>query len=117
MVERLTVALSAGELTLPLNDPALAAAHGLALDLRFLPAIELFAQVVRGAPFDVAELSLANHIMAGAAGDDRQIGLPLFPVRRFWPALLWVRARSGIPQPAPPRGRRLGSTPPSHTAR
>ena len=116
MVERLTVALSAGELTLPLSDPALAAAHGLALDLRFLPATELFAQVVRGAPFDVAELSLANHIMAVAAGDDRQVGLPIFPFRSFRHAMLWVRADSDIHEPAQLRGRRLGITAYSNTA-
>jgi 4,5-dihydroxyphthalate decarboxylase len=116
MVESLTVALSPGPLTLPLSDPALAAAEGLALDLRFLPATALFAEVVRGAPFDVAELSLANYIMAVAAGDHRWVGLPIFPFRSFRHAMLWVRADSDLRDPAQLRGRRLGINAYSNTA-
>jgi len=116
MVEHLTVALSAGPLTLPLSDPALAAAEGLAVDLRFLPATELFAQVVGGAPFDVAELSLANHIMAVTAGDDRWVGLPVFPFHSFRHAMLWVRADSDIRDPAQLRGCRVGINAYSNTA-
>jgi len=63
---------------------------------------------VRGAPFDVAELSLANFVMALAAGDDRFVGLPVFPFRSFRQSMLWVREDSPITQLEQLRGKRVG---------
>lgn len=103
---RLTIAGSGSPLTVHLDDPALA--PDLEVTCIELPATELFQQVLRGAPFDVAELSLANFLMALAAGDRRHVGLPIFPFRSFRHAMLWVGADSNIVQPHQLRGKRIG---------
>src|SRR5258708_27719940 len=103
----LTIACSLGPLTGALADPALHVPD-LAVPVDSLPATELFARVVGGAPFDVAELSLANFVMAVAAGDRRFVGLPIFPFRSFRQSMLWVAAGSDITDMAQLRGRRIG---------
>jgi 4,5-dihydroxyphthalate decarboxylase len=73
-----------------------------------MPASELFWRMLRHEEFDVGELSLSNHIMAVSRGDDRFVGIPVFPHRSFRHSALWVRADSPLERLEDLAGRRVG---------
>jgi 4,5-dihydroxyphthalate decarboxylase len=65
--------------------------------------------------FDVHELSLAAHLALPFLGDDRFVGLPVFPYRSFLAGNVVVNSASGIERPADLAGKRVG-TPGLHLA-
>lgn len=69
---------------------------------------ELFWRQLRFGDFDVSEMSLSSLIMAIAHGDDRWVGLPVFPTRRFFHTGVLVRKDRGIETPADLKGKRVG---------
>lgn len=79
---------------------------GIDLTCVALPPWELGA---RWTEFDVAEVAVLVYMMERYYGDDRFIGIPVFPYRAFLLANIIVNADSGIERPRDLEGRRVGS--------
>lgn len=69
---------------------------------------ETFHRQLAHAEWDVAELSLAQFCHGVAAGDDRFVGLPVFPSRRFRHSSVVVRGDSVLHDLGQLAGRRVG---------
>jgi 4,5-dihydroxyphthalate decarboxylase len=69
---------------------------------------EIFWRQLHFQEFDVSEMSLSSLLMAIAQGNTDWVGLPIFTSRRFFHTGTWVRADSGIEQPADLKGKRVG---------
>jgi 4,5-dihydroxyphthalate decarboxylase len=81
------------------------------IELRFVTIPEigaLFRRTAQHAEFDAAEMSLSTLLLLRSRGDRRLIGIPVFPSRSFRHSFIFVRADSGIEQPADLRGKRVG---------
>lgn len=104
---KITIACSRNPLTDALMEPGFSAPD-FDIDYQPMPVMELFAKALSGSPIDVVEFSLANHIMAIAAGDDRYVGLPVFSFRGFRHSMLWVRSDTSIGTPEQLKGKRIG---------
>lgn len=106
---KLPVALGCGiyDRTLPLQDGTVPVDG---VDLNFIPLYpnELFRRQARFAEFDAAEFSLASHAILRSRGDERHVGLPVFPSRMFRHSAIYVREGSAITSPDQLRGRRVG---------
>jgi len=77
-------------------------------DLHVVEPQRLFRAVLRDAAYDVAELSMASHIAAVAAGRRDYVGVPVFLSRSFRHANLYVRTDRGINRPEDLAGRTIG---------
>ena len=78
------------------------------VDLNYLqiePPGEIFWRQVRHDEFDASELTMSAYIVGLSRGDDRFVGIPVFPLRLFRHAYIWVRNDSGIAEPADLRGK------------
>jgi len=108
-VSRLTLTLACGayDRTHALLDGRVAV-EGIDLNPMVVPLEELFRRQARYAEFDVAEFSLATYAVLLGRGDDRFVGLPVFPSRAFRHGHILVNARAGIASPADLAGRRVG---------
>lgn len=83
--------------------------NGVALNFVEISSVgEFFYRQARFAEFDVAEFSLSTHIMLTSQGDDRFVGIPVFPSRTFRHAQVYVRDDAGIDRPEDLAGRRIG---------
>lgn len=69
---------------------------------------ETFHRQLRHAEWDVSELSLAQFCHAVAVGDDRFVGLPVFPSRCFRHSSVFVRGDSDLHELGQLAGRRVG---------
>jgi 4,5-dihydroxyphthalate decarboxylase len=69
---------------------------------------ETFHRQLTHAEWDVSELSLAQFCHGVAAGDDRFVGLPVFPSRRFRHSSVFVRGDSALHDLGQLAGRRVG---------
>jgi 4,5-dihydroxyphthalate decarboxylase len=81
------------------------------IDLRFVTIREigaLFRRMAQHAEFEAAEMSLSTLLLMRSRGDERLIGIPAFPSRSFRHSFIFVRADSGIEQPADLKGKRVG---------
>ena len=103
----LTLACGAYDRTQALLDGRVAV-EGVDLNPLVLPLEELFRRQARYAEFDVAELSLATFAVLLGRGDDRFVGLPVFPSRAFRHGHILVNAHAGIASPADLAGKRVG---------
>ena len=77
-------------------------------ELHIVEPQRLFRAVLREAAYDVAELSMASHIAAVAAGRRDYVGIPVFLSRSFRHANLYVRTDRGIDRPEDLAGRTIG---------
>src|SRR5436309_5496986 len=79
-------------------------------DVTYLPLYpeEIFFRAFRYQEFDVSELSLSSYIRTVAAGTSAYIGIPAFVSRLFRHSGIYIRADSGIREPADLRGKRVG---------
>lgn len=84
------------------------AAEGIDLIASVLPVEEIFYRTTHYQEWDLSEMSLAKYASLRSQGDDRLIGLPVFPSRVFRLSSLYVRDRGDIASPADLRGRRIG---------
>lgn len=78
---------------------------------RFLPfpsVGELFRRMAQDAEFDAAEMSLSTFMLMIGRGDDRLVGIPVFPSRAFRHGQVYVHADSGIAEPADLAGCAVG---------
>ena len=73
------------------------------------PAVgDLFRRVAQDAEFDVAEMSLSTYLILRGRGDDRLVGIPVFPSRAFRHGQVYVHADAGIERPADLAGCAIG---------
>jgi 4,5-dihydroxyphthalate decarboxylase len=105
---RLSIAVGDYDRTRPLTD------RGVTIDgidpvFLLLSPEEIFFRAFRHADFDVCELSLSSFVLRTARGDNRYMGLPVYPSRAFRHACIVVRADRGIDVPADLKGRRIGT--------
>ena len=81
------------------------------VDLTYLPINhvgELFRRMAQDAEFDVSEMSMSTLMVMVSQGDDRLIGIPVFPSRAFRHSQIYVSAASGIERPEDLAGRNVG---------
>ena len=69
---------------------------------------ELFRRMAQEADFEVSEMSLSTLCMMVSRGDDRLVGIPVFPSRAFRQSQIYVHAGAGIEKPQDLAGRRVG---------
>jgi len=89
------------------------------IELRFIsisPPSEIFLRMLNSEEFDISEMSLSNFLIALAHGDDRFVGIPVFPSRVFRHSYVWVRSDAGIETPHDLKGKRVGIADYSMTA-
>ncbi len=81
------------------------------VDLTYLPINnvgELFRRMAQDAEFDVSEMSMSTLMVMVSQGDDRLVGIPVFPSRAFRHSQIYIHARSGIQEPEDLAGRNVG---------
>lgn len=98
-----------------LYDRTLALAAGVAgkdkvrLEYNVVPDIaELFKRVCADAEFEAAEISLSSLTSMVSRGDDRYIGIPVFPSRCFRHSFIFVRSDRDIDEPKDLVGKLVG---------
>ncbi|VVD89925.1 4,5-dihydroxyphthalate decarboxylase [Pandoraea iniqua] len=84
------------------------AAEGIELVPSVLPVEEIFYRTTHFQEWDLSEMSLAKYTALRSQGDDRLIGLPVFPSRVFRLSSLYVRSDGSVRSPADLRGKRVG---------
>ncbi|AKC69978.1 4,5-dihydroxyphthalate decarboxylase [Pandoraea oxalativorans] len=84
------------------------AVTGIDLVPSVLPVEEIFYRTTHFQEWDLSEMSLAKYASLRSQGDDRLIGLPVFPSRVFRLSSLYVKSDGGVASPADLRGKRIG---------
>jgi 4,5-dihydroxyphthalate decarboxylase len=84
------------------------APEGIELETIALSPGEIFARQLKGAEFDVSDMSLASFMIATSLGPTDFVAFPVFTARRFFHTWIFVRAAAGIEQPADLRGKKVG---------
>ncbi|MFC9439376.1 ABC transporter substrate-binding protein [Nocardia sp. NPDC057030] len=69
-----------------------------------------------GAEFAACEMYAVSYMILRARGDDRFVGLPIFPSRTFRHHNIFLRSDAGIEEPNDLRGKRIGIAQYSNTA-
>lgn len=82
--------------------------EGTELNFISLGPYEVIWRMLRHEEFDVSEFSLSNYLILLARGDNRFIGIPVFPFRAFRHSMIWVNSNSGIHEPRDLVGKRIG---------
>lgn len=93
--------------TQPLLDKAIQPAN-IDLNYTVLEAAELGRRVGERNEFEAGEMYACSYIIQRARGDQRLVGLPVFPSRSFRHGYIFVRTGSGIERPEDLAGRRVG---------
>lgn len=91
----------------PVADGSVAA-KDISLAVTTMPVQDLFDHQLKTHEFDVSETPIATYLRMRASGDERMMGIPVFPSRFFRHSCLFVNADAGISGPADLAGRRLG---------
>lgn len=80
------------------------------VELNFLPMmpVETFRRQARHGEFDASEFSLSTYLVLRSRGDDRFVGIPVFPSRRYRHEHVWINVHSGIRRPEDLAGKRVG---------
>jgi 4,5-dihydroxyphthalate decarboxylase len=82
--------------------------EGIALTCLTLYPTDIFHRQLTFGEFEVSELSLCKFASMTADGDNRFVGLPVFPLRMFRQSAFYVRRDSPIKQPKDLIGKRCG---------
>jgi 4,5-dihydroxyphthalate decarboxylase len=104
---RLTFACEDGPFKRPIIDGSIRP-DGIDLASTVAHSSEIIWRQLSRAEFDISELSLSSFLILRAQGDERFVGLPVFPSRRFFHTNCLVRADRGIARPEDLRGKRVG---------
>jgi len=104
----LTLASGSYDRTIPLADRTVVP-EGIELQITNMNPGELFRLQARTAHFDVAEFSLSTYSMLLGRGDDRFVGIPVFPSRMFRHRSIFINTNAGIRRAEDLRGKRIGS--------
>jgi 4,5-dihydroxyphthalate decarboxylase len=70
---------------------------------------EIFDRMAQDEEFDVSEMSSAEFVMMRANGDDRFVGLPVFPSKSFRHGFMCINRKAGIETPKDLEGKRIGT--------
>lgn len=81
---------------------------GLDLTYVVVSAGDLFRRMCQYAEFEASEMSTSSYMALLTRGDDRFVGVPIFPSRSFRHGYIVVNADSGIDRPEDLRGKRMG---------
>lgn len=76
--------------------------------VRFSDPGELFRRECQLAEFPAAEMSASSYLAMVSRGDNRFVGIPVFPSRHFRHAQIYVNRSAGIRRPEDLRGRKVG---------
>jgi 4,5-dihydroxyphthalate decarboxylase len=68
----------------------------------------LFRQVAQQADFDVSEMSTSTFMILTSRGDDRYVGIPVYPSRNFRHGYVFINRNSGISRPEDLAGKQVG---------
>jgi 4,5-dihydroxyphthalate decarboxylase len=82
--------------------------EGIDLESIALSPGEIFARQLKGAEFDVSDMSIASFMIAISRGPTDFVAFPVFTARRFFHTGIFVRTAAGIEQPADLRGKKVG---------
>ena len=104
---KLTCALSVNPRTMPIIDGTIKP-EGIDLDVTPLFPSEMFLRQLKGAEFDVSEMSLSSLTIATSQAPTEWTGIPVFTSRRFFHTGIMVRTDRGINSPADLAGKRVG---------
>jgi 4,5-dihydroxyphthalate decarboxylase len=91
----------------PLLDARIAP-EGIELEAVALSPGEIFARQLKGAEFDVSDMSIASFMIATSHGPTDFVAFPVFTARRFFHTGIFVRTAAGIEKPADLRGKNVG---------
>jgi 4,5-dihydroxyphthalate decarboxylase len=108
MTLTLTMGCGAYDRTLPLADGTVVP-DGIQLQVTHMNPGELFRLQARDARFDVAEFSLSTYCMLLGRGDNRFVGIPVFPSRMFRHRSIFINTNAGIRRAEDLAGKRMGS--------
>jgi 4,5-dihydroxyphthalate decarboxylase len=92
------------------------APNGVELIYETAPSIGGSIEALRRGAIDAAEVLLGDFVSAIANNDDRLVGLPIFPARRFAQRFVFVAHDADLNGPGDLDGRRLGWPPGAATA-
>ena len=84
------------------------AIEGCDANILNLPVEETFFRALRGAEFDVAELSFSSYIIQRSRGSSAYIAIPVFLSRAFRHSCIYIRTDAGIAGPRDLVGRAVG---------
>ncbi|MPZ52681.1 MAG: ABC transporter substrate-binding protein, partial [Acidimicrobiia bacterium] len=73
-----------------------------------VPSAETFVRMLQYEEFDAAEMSLGAYASLVSRGDERFVGIPVFPSRMFRHRDIFVSSGSGISHPSELSERRVG---------
>jgi 4,5-dihydroxyphthalate decarboxylase len=104
---KLSAAFADNERSRPLLSGQVAP-EGIELDSIALTPGEIFARQLKGAEFDVSDMSVGSFLIATSKGPTAFVAFPVFTVRRFFHTSIIVRADAGINVPADLRGKKVG---------
>jgi 4,5-dihydroxyphthalate decarboxylase len=94
--------------TRPLLDGSVKARGIQLLTVTHPPGGILFRRVAQQTEFDIAEMSTSTFMTMKSRGDDRYIGIPVFPSRNFRHGFVFINRRSGIIRPEDLAGKSVG---------
>ena len=83
-------------------------AEGIDFTFLRIQTEEIFFRFVRFQEWDVSEMAFGKLVARISRGDQRIVAIPVFPSRVFRHSSLYVRADSGITEPAQLAGKRIG---------
>lgn len=80
------------------------------MDFNFIPleVEEIYWRQLRHHEWDASEMSFSSYLMARSRGDDRLIGIPVFPSRMFRHSYIFINAHKGIKRPEDLIGKTIG---------
>jgi len=83
--------------------------EGIDLKGEAIGPADLFRRVAQRAEFQVSEMSTSTFMILKSQGDDRYVGIPVFPSRNFRHGYIFINRRSGIARPEDLAGKRIGA--------
>ncbi|MEE2821924.1 MAG: ABC transporter substrate-binding protein [Acidobacteriota bacterium] len=83
--------------------------EGIHAELVRVGPTELFRRMAQETPYDISEMSTSTYMILTSRGDNRYVGLPVFPSRNFRHGYIYVNQRSGIKRPEDLSGKRVGA--------
>ncbi len=80
------------------------------IDFNFIPleVEEIYWRQLRHYEWDASEMSLSSYLMARSRGDERLVGIPVFPSRMFRHSFIFINTHKGINQPSDLIGKTIG---------
>ncbi len=93
--------------TRPLIDGTIRPA-GIDLTYDVIPPGDLFRRMCQTAEFEASEMSTSSFMAMITRGDDRLVGIPIFPSRVFRHRMIFVNRNAHIERPQDLAGKRVG---------